>query len=277
MSTIAVGDVQGCFATLKRLLEVAGFDPAKDRLWLTGDLVNRGPSSLEVLRWVRSLGDRVVCVLGNHDLHLLALAEGLVERRESDTLGPILKAPDRDELLGWLSSRPLVHHEPPFLLVHAGLHPRWTVETAIALGGEIHAALQSSLRPSILRAQALKRDAHPDNPLGRAGVLASALRVMTKIRTCTDRGEMCPRFSGPPERAPFPCRAWFDIPSRQSRDARVVFGHWSALGFRIHPDYISLDNGCVWGRPLMAVRIEDMAVFQTPNCEEAGASPSGKG
>ncbi|MCG3193876.1 MAG: symmetrical bis(5'-nucleosyl)-tetraphosphatase [Thermoanaerobaculia bacterium] len=267
MGTIVIGDVQGCLLTLERLLAVSGFDEAKDRLWFTGDLVNRGPDSLGVLRRVRSLGDSAVVVLGNHDLHLLARAAGVVSAKDSDSLDAVLAAPDRDELLDWLRRRPLVHHESPHLLVHAGLHPRWTVETAVSLGDELREALSSPLAAPLLRAQALKSDAPLMNPPGRTGVLAVALRVLTRMRTCTVRGEMCHGFSGPPEKAPFPCRPWFEIPSRRGPDVTVVFGHWSALGFRRGPGFVSLDTGCVWGGPLSAIRLEDGALFQVESAE----------
>lgn len=260
MATYAIGDIQGCAATLQALLDLIRFDPDKDELWLVGDLVNRGPSSLQVLRLLKGFGSKVVSVLGNHDLYLLARAAKAVSARASDTLDSVLTAPDAPELLKWLSLRPLLYRRGEFVLVHAGLLPEWSIETAEFLAREAEEVLQGSQAPELLRTIAGKQGTLP--PPGRLGVLAHALRVFTKIRTCTPRGELCTGFSGPPSQAPFPCRPWFDIPGRRNEGHTIVFGHWSALGCLIQPGIISLDTGCNWGGTLTAVRLEDRAKFE---------------
>lgn len=252
MATYAVGDVQGCFATLERLLARVGFDPGADRLWLVGDLVNRGPRSLEVLRFARGLGDRAAVVLGNHDVHLLARAAGLARRKRFDTLDDVLAAPDRDELLGWLRARPLLHREAGHVMVHAGLLPGWTIDDAAARAREVEALLAAGDLAPLL-----------DRP--RATPAAVTLAAMTRLRVCTTDGEMEPKFKGPPEEAPAGTRPWFAVPGRKSAGTPIVFGHWATLGLRVRPgDFYALDSGCVWGGALTALRLDDGALFQEP-------------
>jgi len=253
MATYAIGDVQGCFATLMRLIERLPLDPDRDRLWLAGDLVNRGPRSLEILRWARDQGERLTAVLGNHDLHLLARAEGLAAAKEGDTLDSVLAAPDRDELLDWLRRRPLCHVEGDRVLVHAGLHPEWTVSGARAVAAEIESVLRGAHQD--------RRDLLAAIAAGRSDPCATAARVLTRIRLCTSAGELRPG-SGPPEEAPAGCVPWFRVPGRRSAEATIVFAHWSALGLLREPTLLGLDTGCVWGRELSAVRLEDRKVFQ---------------
>ena len=263
MALYAVGDIQGCFVTLDRLLARIRFDPGKDRLWLVGDLVNRGPRSLEVLRWVRRMGDRATTVLGNHDLHLIGRAIGARRAKPRDTLDDVLEAEDRDELVDWLRHRPLLHREGQRLLVHAGLHPAWTPAAAVTLAREAEAALRGP------RAKALL-ESLPDEPprwrpsLGRKARLRLALRTFTGLRTCRSDGRTCADYSGPPRWAPRGCVPWFDVPGRRSASLTVVCGHWAALGLRIRPRLIALDTGCVWGRVLTAVRLGDRQVYQEP-------------
>jgi bis(5'-nucleosyl)-tetraphosphatase (symmetrical) len=243
MATYAIGDVQGCFAELQRLLGKVGFDPVHDRVWLVGDLVNRGPRSLDVLRWVKGLGDRAVCVLGNHDLHLLARGYGVTHPKSRDTLGETLAAPDRKELFEWLRGLPLLYREDRWVMVHAGLLPSWTLDDA-----EGHArAAESALRSS---------DPRP--------FLASwprPVKVLANIRTCRADGSMCADFKGAPADAPTGCTPWFAQPHARG-DVTVIFGHWAALGFQRGDGYLALDSGCVWGEKLTCVRLEDGAVFQ---------------
>jgi bis(5'-nucleosyl)-tetraphosphatase (symmetrical) len=222
---------------------------------LAGDLVNRGPRSLEVLRWARAQGERLTAVLGNHDLHLLARAEGLAPAKDGDTLDAVLEAPDREELLDWLRRRPLCHVEADRVLVHAGLHPDWTVSGARAVAGTVESGLRGAEtdRRGLLGAIAG----------GRADPRATAARVFTRIRLCTPAGELCPG-SGPPDEAPAGCIPWFRAPGRRSADATIVFAHWSALGLLRETHLLGLDTGCVWGRELSAVRLEDRRVFQEP-------------
>jgi bis(5'-nucleosyl)-tetraphosphatase (symmetrical) len=258
MATWAIGDVQGCFDNLCALLEQ--IDPA-DRLWLTGDLVNRGPRSLAVLRWAREQGDRVVTVLGNHDLNLLACAAGVRRVRKSDTIGEVLAAPDRDELLDWLRARPLVYREGDHLLVHAGLLPPWTADDAERIAREVEAALRGPesvrLLESWREAPRTWQENHPDR-------LALALAAFVTLRCVNQRGAMDRDFDGPPDEAPAGLMPWFDHPARRSREVRVVCGHWAALGLHLRPDLAALDSGCVWGGSLTALRLEDGHVIQVP-------------
>jgi bis(5'-nucleosyl)-tetraphosphatase (symmetrical) len=257
----AVGDVQGCFRTLERLLGRIRFDPSADRLWMAGDLVNRGPRSLEVLRLARSLDKALVCVLGNHDLHLLGRARGARPARRGDTLDAVLGAPDRDELVDWLARRPMLHREGEHLLVHAGLQPAWTPEGAERVAREIEERLRGPGADALLAG--LSRRGLPGWRAARRDEKdVLALQTFTLLRTCGDDGRLCREFSGPPAQAPPGCRPWFAVPGRLSEGAVVVCGHWSALGLRLETNLIALDTGCVWGGPLSAVRLDDRAVFQ---------------
>jgi bis(5'-nucleosyl)-tetraphosphatase (symmetrical) len=268
VATYAIGDVQGCFETFTRLLRRIVFDPDRDRLWFVGDLVNRGPASVDVLRWAKELEDRVTVVLGNHDFHLLARAEGLRIPKSSDTLQGILNAPDRDELLEWLAHRPLLYREGTHVLVHAGLLPGWDVVEAEALAREVEDVLRSSKRRELLeriyRGKGSTSWSDELEGMDRLRVIADA---MTTLRTCTAGGRPCKDFSGPPELAPPGCLSWFDVPDRASRDVTVIFGHWAALGFRKQPGILGLDTGCVWGGYLTAVRLDDGVVFHERSAE----------
>ncbi len=262
MSVYAIGDIQGCYNELQRLLEQIDFDPSQDELWFVGDLVNRGPGSLEVLRLVKSLGDGAITVLGNHDLHLLAVAEGIGKLHRSDTLDTILNAPDRDELLHWLRHQRLMHADGDKVLVHAGLLPQWTVPQALALAHEVEDALRSDDYAVFLEKM------YGNNPQGWRDDLDGykRLRVIvnafTRLRVCTLQGEMEFKFKGelgniPPDYVP-----WFEVPQRRSATATVIFGHWSALGLKVGPHVIALDTGCLWGGPMTAIRLEDRCLFQ---------------
>jgi bis(5'-nucleosyl)-tetraphosphatase (symmetrical) len=270
MATYVIGDIQGCFTTLSRLLHRIEFDPGQDRIWLVGDLVNRGPRSLEVLRWARDLGDRLIAVLGNHDLHLLARAEGVRAPKSRDTLDEVLGAPDREALLDWLMSRPLLYRRDPFVLVHAGLLPAWSVHQAERLAAEVQSALDGGMRKDLLRRLFDKKE-----PLSWDGNLTGLTRfkvianALTRMRTCTPDGRMCLDFAGPPKLAPAGCVPWYEVTSRASRSATVICGHWAALGLRIQPDVIALDTGCVWGGHLTAFRLDDREVFQEPMADES--------
>ncbi len=264
MSTYAIGDIQGCYAPLLRLLERLAFDPARDRLWLVGDLVNRGPESLRVLRLLRELGDAVNIVLGNHDLYLLMVAAGHTPRDRDDTLTQVLEAPDCDDLLNWLASWPLLHVEGPHVLVHAGLLPSWSVDKAQALSDEVAAALKGAQRRKFLRELAGSRPEAWDDSLKGWDRLRVIVNAFTRMRFCTPDGRMALRAKGAPEEAPAGTLPWFRAPDRLSRSHTIVCGHWSALGFHREPGLIALDSGCVWGGRLTAVRLEDGEVFQVP-------------
>jgi bis(5'-nucleosyl)-tetraphosphatase (symmetrical) len=257
MATYAIGDVQGCFDELERLLEEIGFSSA-DRLWFVGDLVNRGPKSLEVLRFVRSLGARAVTVLGNHDLHLVAQHEGFERPRADDTFADVLAAPDRTELVDWLRLRPLMHVEGDCALVHAGLLPQWSVGRAEQLAREVEAALAApAYRQFFAHMYGSKPDRWSDELAGwdRLRVIVNA---MTRMRFCTPDGKMEFRAKG--KDAPAGYLPWYETrpPERQL----VVCGHWSALGLKLGARVAVLDSGCVWGGALTALRLEDRWVHQ---------------
>ncbi|MEM7168187.1 MAG: symmetrical bis(5'-nucleosyl)-tetraphosphatase [Planctomycetota bacterium] len=253
MSTYAIGDVHGCFATLEKLLATISFDPARDRVWLVGDLVNRGPHSLNVLRWAAGLGANAKVVLGNHDLHLVGRALGARKAKRFDRFDEVLAAPDRDDLIDWLRQRPLLHAADSYTMVHAGLHPSWTFETAAAQARELEAELRSA------RCADLLRDYY-EQP---ASAAHQALRTLVHMRTCNAAGDEC-KFTGPPEEAPAGCLPWYDHISDEAWRGTVIFGHWAALGYRRTKRVLALDSGCAWGQDLTAVRLEDEQVTQVP-------------
>lgn len=261
MATYAIGDIQGCFRTLTRLLDRIDFDSRKDRLWLTGDLVNRGPRSLETLRWAMDAGPSVTTVLGNHDLHLVFRALGLQGEKEGDTLETLLGAPDVSRLTDWLRARPLVHREGNFLLVHAGLLPAWGIGMAEELAREVESALRGAAHLAFLTGIRQQKSADWKPGMSPPARAASVIRTLTRIRTCDTEGRHCPDFSGPPDKAPVGCFPWFDLRRQRRGEPRVVFGHWSALGLHVTPGFLGLDTGCVWGRTLTAIRLEDEKIF----------------
>ena len=254
--------MQGCYEPLARLVDALDVDPSRDRLWLSGDLVNRGPDSLACLRYVKGLGEAAVAVLGNHDLHLLCVAEGVERRRKRDTLDGVLEAPDRDELLEWLRARPLLHVEDGVALVHAGLLPEWTVGRARALAAEVEARLRGPRYRSLLERMYGDEPERWDDALEGIDRLRVIINAMTRLRVCDARGAMVLRFKGEPGEASEGWTPWFDMPRRASRDHAIVCGHWSALGVLQRPDLVSLDSGCVWGRALTAVRLGDRRLFE---------------
>lgn len=266
MATFAIGDVQGCFDALMQLLDRAAFDPARDRLWLVGDLVNRGPQSLEVLRYVKALGDTATVVLGNHDLHLIMRAEGHSRAHDDDTLDAVLAASDRNELLQWLRTRPLFHREDEYVMVHAGLLPQWSVAQSEDLAAEVAEALMSRNYEEFLANMWGSEPDHWRNELRGWERLRVIVNAMTRMRFCTPEGRMDLRVKGPPGDAPQGFMPWFAVPSRASRTHTVVCGHWSALGLYMERKLLALDSGCFWGGMLTAVRLEDRKVFQA-ECE----------
>jgi bis(5'-nucleosyl)-tetraphosphatase (symmetrical) len=254
----AIGDIQGCADELTALIARIGFKSDRDQIWFVGDLVNRGPDSLQALRLVRSLADNALCVLGNHDLHLLAVALAKAKLRKSDTLKPILEAPDRDVLIDWLTQLPLAHYEADAndLLVHAGVVPQWSVDDTLALADEVQQALRSD--PAALLA-AMYGD-EPDrwqSSLKGNDRLRFAVNVLTRLRFCTAEGRIDFRQKGKPESAPAPWIPWFRAPDRAAADTRIVFGHWSALGYYNDDGVVGLDTGCVWGGALTALNLDE--------------------
>lgn len=263
MATYAIGDIQGCYRSFRELLDLCRFDPAQDRLWLVGDLVNRGPDSLATLRFIRDLGEAAITVLGNHDLYLLMVAAGGAPRRgKDDTLGDILAAPDRDTLLDWLRHRPLLHVEDGHCLVHAGLLPQWTVNKARRLAGEVETALRSNGWPAFMAELWGSEPASWCDTLTGWPRLRAIVNAMTRLRFCTPKGRMELRCKGHPSKAPAGCLPWFAIPDRKSCDHTLVVGHWSALGLRVEANLLALDSGCLWGRHLSAVRLPGRQVYQ---------------
>jgi len=265
MATYAIGDLQGCFDSLQELLAETGFNPTRDRLWFVGDLVNRGPQSLEVLRFVKSLGEAAVCVLGNHDLHLLMVAEGRTRRHKADTLGAILDAPDREDLLAWLRQRPMMQVEGEYAMVHAGLLPSWTVAKAEQLGREVEQALRSPGWPDLMAHMYGNLPDHWDDALAGYDRLRVIINAMTRLRVCTADGHMEFSHKGRLEDIPEGYMPWFAVPRRRSAASTIICGHWSALGLLAQTNLLALDTGCLWGRRLSAVRLEDRRVYQV-NC-----------
>ncbi len=274
MSLYAIGDIQGCHAEFCQLLELIAFSPREDRLWLVGDLVNRGPDSLSVLREVKALGDAAVTVLGNHDLHLLTVAAGHARPHRQDTIAPILAAPDRDLLIDWLMSRPLVVIEGEHLLVHAGLLPQWTPATALMLSREVEAMLASE------RADAFLAALYGDQPCAWRDDLEGfdRLRVIvnacTRLRFCTADGTMEFREKRGPGTAPEGFRPWFQHEARASAGKTIVCGHWSTLELKLAPNLLMLDSGCLWGGTLTAIRLVDRRVYQVPGRSAMTPKPS---
>jgi bis(5'-nucleosyl)-tetraphosphatase (symmetrical) len=259
MATWIVGDVHGWLEVFENLLRRIGFEPERDRLWLAGDLVNRGPDSLGMVRRARQLeqqlGDRFACVLGNHDLHLLAAVAGLA-RKKSPYFEEFLAAKDAEELADWLRHRPLVHHEDDNLLVHAGLWPEWTAQDAVSWARQ--------LEQLVRKRKAGRKLLDPKDVPAGLEAEGRALYAFTTLRTCTVAGEPC-NFKGTPEVAPAGCLPWFAVPGRRSADAQIYFGHWAALGLHLENGVVGLDSGCAWGGSLTAIRLEDGKIVQEPN------------
>jgi bis(5'-nucleosyl)-tetraphosphatase (symmetrical) len=264
MATYVVGDVQGCFTALQQLLQQVGFSPATDRLWLVGDMVNRGPDSLAVLRWVRDLGERATVVLGNHDLHLLAVHAGAVQRARGDTLDAVLAAPDADELLDWLRCRPLLHVEDGVVMVHAGLLPAWDVATAQRLAAEVEGVLRGPGYLAFLGQMYGNQPVQWQESLQGVARWRLIVNTFTRMRMVTQDGALDLRFKGERTEAPPELLPWFAHPQRRWRGAEIVCGHWSALGLYQHEGVHALDTGCLWGGNLTALRLEDRAVFSLP-------------
>ncbi|HSV78811.1 MAG TPA: symmetrical bis(5'-nucleosyl)-tetraphosphatase [Ramlibacter sp.] len=279
MASYLIGDLQGCDAPLGRLLAKIDFSPSRDTLYLLGDLVNRGPASGAVLRRLMACGDAARCLLGNHDLSLLAVAHGDKAPHRNDTMDDILRAPDREPLLEWLRHRSMALQVHGLLLVHGGLLPQWDAAQALALAGEVEAVLRG---PDLLDFLAQMYGNQPDrwdDALQGHDRLRVIVNALTRLRFCTPEGVMDLRASGRLDQAPPGTMAWFDVPGRQSADACIAFGHWSTLGYLRRPDIISLDTGCVWGGCLSALRIDPSGSGRheliQEQCEQAQA-PTGR-
>jgi bis(5'-nucleosyl)-tetraphosphatase (symmetrical) len=272
MPTYAIGDLQGCAQQLAALLERIHIVAPDARLIFLGDLVNRGPDSLAVLRMIRAMGDRARVVLGNHDLHLLAVAHGIHKQKKSDSLGAILEAPDRDELLDWLRHRPLALFEQNYLMMHAGVVPQWTAQQTMRLAHEVEAVLRSPDWVDFLRLMYGNEPARWSDDLQGPDRLRCIVNVLTRIRFCSLDGTMEFTIKDSADTVAAAAAAhnagqaaylpWFDLPARNSADATVLFGHWSTLGLMLRPNVIGLDTGCLWGGKLTALCLEDRSLIQ---------------
>jgi bis(5'-nucleosyl)-tetraphosphatase (symmetrical) len=270
-----IGDIQGCDAPLARLLATIGFSPSRDTLYVLGDLVNRGPASAAVLRRLMSFGDAARCLLGNHDLSLLAVAAGHRAPHRNDTMDDILGASDREALLDWLRHRSMACRAHGVLMVHGGVLPSWDVAQTLALAREVEAVLRGPDLTGFLARMWGNQPDRWDDGLEGADRLRVIVNALTRLRFCTPEGVMDLKVSGGPEQAPPGMLPWFDVPGRRSAGTCIAFGHWSTLGYLRRPDIISLDTGCVWGGCLSALRLDDSGAGQheliQEKCEQAQA------
>jgi bis(5'-nucleosyl)-tetraphosphatase (symmetrical) len=267
MSTYAIGDVQGCYDQLRCLLDSVGFDPTNDTLWFVGDLVNRGPKTLETLRFVRGLGPRAITVLGNHDLNLFAVAAGVRKAHRGDTLDALFAAPDCEELIHWLRHQKMLHAEAGYAMVHAGLLPQWSVQRATALASEVETELRGPDYVKLLKNMYGNSPTAWDETLSGYDRLRVIVNAMTRLRLCDAGGRM--EFSHKTALVDVPpgFMPWFDVPGRASASTPIVCGHWAALGLILRRDVLGIDTGCVWGRELSAIRLEDLRLYQC-ECRE---------
>lgn len=259
MTRYAVGDIQGCFEPLQRLLHKVRFDPARDQLWAVGDLVNRGPQSLESLRFFAELGTSARVVLGNHDLHLLAVANGIRPLKRGDTLQPILDARDCAELLAWLRQQPLLYRDPTgdYTMVHAGLAPQWTIAQAATLADEVGTVLRGPGWIDFLRGMYGDTPSRWNEQLRGIERWRVITNYLTRLRFCDTHGELDLRSKEGPDAAPPGFMPWFDVPGRKSAGHKLVFGHWATLlGRADRDDVIALDTGCVWGNTLTLIDLD---------------------
>lgn len=262
MAIYLIGDIQGCDEALGRLLDTVAFSPSRDRLYALGDLVNRGPDSLGTLRRLMALDDAAQCLLGNHDLSLLALHAGVRKPHRLDTLDPLLTAPDCARLIDWLRQQPLALHAHGILMVHAGVLPQWTVADTLAHADEVHDMLRGPDRQAFLADMYGNDPARWDDALQGAARLRMIVNALTRIRFCASDGAMDLKTTGGLDAAPAGLQPWFDLPGRRTAGAVVAFGHWSTLGWLERRDVISMDSGCVWGGCLSALRVGGHAAAQ---------------
>lgn len=259
MATYAISDVQGCFDELQALLARIGYERDRDRLWFVGDLVNRGPKSLQVLRFVKALD--AITVLGNHDLHLITQFEGFEKKRKDDTFTDVLEAPDAKELIDWLRTRPLMHVEGNWAMVHAGLLPQWTIDSASSLAAEVESALAAPSYRDFLAHMYGSKPVRWDESLSGWDRLRVIVNAMTRMRFCKPDGEMDFHTTGktpPPGFLP-----WHQ--TRKGAERQIVFGHWSTAGLQLTERVAGIDTGCIWGGPLTALRLEDRWLAQVPS------------
>jgi bis(5'-nucleosyl)-tetraphosphatase (symmetrical) len=268
MALYAIGDIQGCGAAFDALLKKISFRPSRDRLWLVGDLVNRGQESLRVVRRVIALGRSVTCVLGNHDLHLLATVAGKRELGPADTFGEVLGAPDADDIIDWLRRRPLMHYDSAVrrVLVHAGIPPAWTVSQARAMARDVEQLLRGRHWRASLRTMYGNEPTAWSRKLDPMERRRFTINALTRMRYCDRRGRLDFSESGPPGSQPKGLVPWFDVADRRTSNTHIVFGHWSSLGLMRRRDVTALDSGCVWGGSLTALRLDKPARPVRINC-----------
>lgn len=265
-----IGDVQGCCNALERLLERVDFSPSRDRLWLLGDLVNRGPASLATLHRLQRLGAAATCLLGNHDLHLIAAAHGIRAPSASDTLDDIFAAPDRAALLDWLRHQRLAVYEQDWLMVHAGVIPQWDRDQTLAAAAEVEAVLRAPDYVDFLKVMYGNKPERWSDDLPRDARLRFTVNTLTRMRFCSADGTLDFKTKDGAGAAPAGFMPWFDVPGRRTEQTQVAFGHWSTLGLLNRPRLLGLDTGCVWGGRLTAARIEgsEREIIQV-DCEQA--------
>lgn len=262
MAIYAIGDIQGCYHAFQALLSRIQFNAKTDQLWLVGDLINRGSGSLEVLRWCYANQDSLKVVLGNHDLHALVVANGIVSAHKGDTLDALLNAGDREILLDWLRHQRLVYQEDGYLMVHAGLLPQWTAEQAVNYAAEVERALQHDGYLDFLQHMYGNLPNHWDESLTGIDRLRVITNAMTRLRVCTVQGVMEFKFKGELPDVPVGFVPWFDVPCRATQNTQVIFGHWSALGLQQRKNVYALDTGCLWGGKLTAMEIHTKQITQ---------------
>ena len=262
MASYAIGDIQGCYHAFQALLERIDFDEKNDQLWLVGDLVNRGSGSLEVLRWCYAHQDSLNVVLGNHDLHALVVAEGIVAAHKGDTLDALLAADDAKVLLNWLRHQHLMYHEDNYLMVHAGLLPQWSTEQALAYAAEVEQILHGDNYLKFFRHMYGNQPDQWRDDLSGIDRLRVITNAATRLRICSVDGQMEFKFKGELQDIPAGYLPWFDVPARATKDVQVIFGHWSALGLQQRENVYALDTGCLWGGKLTAMNIETKAIVQ---------------
>jgi bis(5'-nucleosyl)-tetraphosphatase (symmetrical) len=272
---LLVGDVQGCAQALAALLDKAGFSPSRDRVVLLGDLVNRGPDSLSVLRHVAALGNAATCLLGNHDLHLLAVAHGVRKLRQDDTVADVLNAFDAPHWLNWLAQQPLAHMESGWLCVHAGLVPQWNAFDALGLADEVHRVLRGPDLGDFLQDMYGNQPDRWQPTLQGQARWRMVVNTLTRIRFCTNEGVLDFKTKEGADGAPAGYKPWFEVPERRSKGQPIAFGHWSTLGLISRPDLLALDTGCVWGGALSAMRVDggrrELLQVRCPQAQRPGA------
>lgn len=257
MSIYAIGDIQGCFNELLKLLDIITFNEHSDQLWFAGDLVNRGPNSLETLRFVKALGDSAVTVLGNHDMHLLAESCNQKISTKNSLLNTILEAPDCDELIDWLRHRPLFHYNDTFCLLHAGIPPQWDFDTTKKMALLVEQTLKSSNYQIFLKQMYGNKPNLWSTHLKDMGKLRFIINCFTRMRYCDIEGRLDFTYNGPLGSQPKELFPWFAVPNRRNSDMRIIFGHWSALGYYEGENCYGIDTGCLWGGQLTAIKLAE--------------------